>query len=228
MSDGRPVRVRRSPAEEQVPFDNADAQIRTPASLSALLGVDVASISGLAPDGGRLRGYRGAPVDGAPTPLDDLLGSLPRGDAYWAEGLTLPSPVAVPTGDGGITFIPLEASVAQSLEGCVGQVTDLPAIDAFQANLETVYTFITHSRFDAVVYTKALPAVLQTYGWDVVPPAIWDRTGVLRVRRASAEPYLSIRMPTYESGHEITIRAPKELGEDLEAWLHETGALAGD
>lgn len=45
------------------------------------------------------------------------------------------------------------------------------------------------------------------------------------VRRTSDEAAVSFRFATYEARHDVSIGAPRELAEDVHAWLAERGAL---
>jgi hypothetical protein len=90
-------------------------------------------------------------------------------------------------------------------------------------------TFITNGRYDAVVYTEALPVFFDehsTYNVEVDRslPEGAARPGILHLWTEEVD--ISIRFPTYEAGHEVTVGAPRELAEDIEAWLAETGASA--
>jgi hypothetical protein len=53
-------------------------------------------------------------------------------------------------------------------------------------------------------------------------PAGATRPGVLQL--TGALPEIDIRFPTYEAGHEVTVAAYKEFGDDLSAWLIAEGA----
>jgi hypothetical protein len=95
-------------------------------------------------------------------------------------------------------------------------------------------TFITHARYDVVAYSGALVYLLgdfATYGtvpWkvtlDETTPDDAERPGVIHLD--GTEISKKIRFPPYAAGHAVTVTQAAAFGEDLEAWLTETGALA--
>lgn len=103
----------------------------------------------------------------------------------------------------------------------------------FDALLRTS-TFITHARYDVVAYSGALVSLLgdsATYGtvpWkvtlDETMPDDAARPGVIHLDGAGIDK--TIRFPPYAAGHAVTVTQAAAFGEDLEAWLTETGALA--
>jgi hypothetical protein len=85
-------------------------------------------------------------------------------------------------------------------------------------------TFVTNCRYDAVAYTDYLRKYLETHDgatFDDAPSGA-ARPGVIRLSRDGKD--IEIRFPTYDSGHEVTIGAPREFGDDVAEWLTTTGA----
>ena len=186
--------VRRTPEDDDRISSHTETQFRDPASLQLLLGVDPASVVGLGSSNGRGTAFRCnlQLASGSEAALQSVLGPLEPTDAYWVE-----------TWCGDATL----------------EIQDQAAV-AFGQNLRRVRTFVTDDRYDALVYTEALPLLLEDLGYRVVVPPEWTRAGVLEVQSSDSEK-IRIRFPTYESGHEVTIGAPVEFGEDLAAWLAE-------
>lgn len=186
--------------------EHAARSMRNPGHLETLLGVDLSSITGLAPParGPSFRSFSRADpaeVAASETDLRAELGELDAADAYWL-------PFAPPcTGDG------VEIRMFAVFDGIIGRTA----------------TFITNARYDAVVYTEALPAILEEHltfdvELDTSLPEGAARPGVLHLRNGAGG--VSLRFPTYEAGHEVSVGAPRELAEDVEAWLAATGASA--
>lgn len=66
----------------------------------------------------------------------------------------------------------------------------------------------------------------RTKRWAAMSCAV-RRTVERRAERASSGAGKSRHnFPTYEAGHEVSSGAPRELAEDVQAWLAETGASA--
>jgi len=200
-----PYDVRRTPEEGLLLFDRAAAAMRDPATFAKLIGVDPGEVPGLAARerGDALRIFeRDDPAQVArdEASMREALGELEPADAYW---------------------LPL-------VSGCGLFEGDYTSLSAFAEILNRSHTFITDARYDSVVYTPALPPFFSQASRtevtvDTSAPAGAARPGVIRI----VGPLLdtSIRFPTYESGHEVTISAPAELAQDVRAWLEAEGAL---
>jgi hypothetical protein len=124
---------------------------------------------------------------------------LEDGDAYWL-------PRALPCG-------PFEG--------------DDKSLHAFGDILPRTHTFITNARHDGVVYTEALPIFFSTatgteVTLDQTAPVGAARPGEIRFAGETLQ--ATIRFPTYESGHAVTVGAPAAFAEDVEAWLIAVGA----
>jgi hypothetical protein len=193
-----------------------EAAVRDPAILSTLLGVPLETVHGLsAPD--RADAFRNccfgddtlATVATREQALTLALGALSPRDAYW---------------------IPLENPCHT---GDISYGAGVPTGRTFFDVLRRTNTFITRARYDAIAYPAAWPTLLRqsaTYGaeaWDVSlitdAPEGAARPGVIQL--ATPESTRSIRFPTYEAGHEVTVTAGAAFGEDVEGWLRQTGAL---
>ncbi|WP_437753513.1 hypothetical protein [Sorangium sp. So ce1389] len=142
-----------------------------------------------------------AEVAASETDLRAELGELDAADAYWL-------PYAPP---------------------CTGDGAELGMFAVFEDIIGRTATFITNARYDAVVYTEALPALFDESSifdveLDTSLPEGAARPGVLHLRSGAGG--VSLRFPTYEAGHKVSVGAPRELAEDAEAWLAATGASA--
>src|SRR5512139_3726078 len=126
--------------------------------------------------------------------MSATLGELGPNDAYWLPYVT---PCGSFLGDG---------------------VT----LNAFGEVLPRSHTFITNARYDAVVYTPALPLFLDSLSpasifVDMSEPPGAQRPGVIRL---VGEPFdAAIRFPQYEAVHAVTKSAAAELAADIEQWL---------
>jgi hypothetical protein len=202
LMDSYDVRVSRT--EAGATFDRIDRTMRDPAALERLLGIELTGIAGL-PSTQRTGAFRrldfeirlsdGRAYDRSKVPeyereLRTVLGELGPGDAYFL-------PYGLP---------------------CEPFLPDENTFEAFKGVLARTSTFVTNARWDAVVYSKALPVVLGLE-IDTSLPAGAPRPGVLH--RDGKQ----IRFPTYEAGHAVTKTAGAELGEDLRAWLEAENAI---
>jgi hypothetical protein len=203
--------VRRTRADGERILEHAQRAMRDPAQLTTLLGVQLSDVARLAPPerGASLRvlgdfiPYDMAHVAADEQALRALLGELEPLDAYWL-------PMVTP---------------------CGSFLGDYGSLAAFGDVLPRSATFITNARYDSVVYSEALPVFFATAQDIVVTldaslPAGSERPGMIVLEGADMD--ASIRFPTYESGHEVSAGAPRELAEDVEAWLRETGATPGE
>jgi hypothetical protein len=170
------------------------------------LGVDLASIARLAPPE-RGHAFRPTtPVDAASElALEVALGKLEEGDAYLLD----------------------QASQ------CDAAFTDDPlAPNRFGAALHDVPLFITHARYDAVIYAPAILRTLQDQKWSVTRddaprPGVarpgWFSVTLPEAGTGSARKLakkVQVRFPPYEdSGHEVTVTQGGDLADDVAAWL---------
>ncbi|APR74682.1 putative exported peptidase [Minicystis rosea] len=198
--------IRRSVEEGQAISARAAEMVRDPDALTTLLGVPLASIHGLAAADrvGATRVLMGEDVDeivAGEHLLRERLGELPSGDAYWLRMVT---------------------------PHCGYFLGDASSANALLEGLSRTHAFMTNARYDAVVYSPAIPFLLRSGGIqatvDESAPAGAARPGVLELTLSTGERH-SIRFPPYESGHEVTTSAAAELRADVELWLRETGAL---
>jgi len=186
--------------------EHASRAIRSPEQLEALLGVELSSIARLAP------AERGAAFrifdEHAPTSvaaeeeaLRARLGSPGPFDAYW------------------LPFV----------QPCGSFLGDGYTLNAFADVLTRSATFITNARYDSVVYSSAIPEFFASASSFEVTidrslPEGSERPGVIVLNGELLD--ASIRFPSYESGHAVSVGAPRELAEDFERWLRDTGASA--
>jgi hypothetical protein len=185
-------------------YESAISFLRDPDWFSALVGVEPESVRGLP---AAERGASQRILDGqgevalAERRLRERLGALGPEDAYWLYQVV---------GCGQ------PRNVGYAAEG----------LEAFADVVQRTRTLITNARWDAVVYTEALPAFLESLGLqayvDMARPAGARRPGLLVVGGLGVDP-VEIRFPTYESGHEVTLTAGRELGEDIVDWLASPG-----
>jgi hypothetical protein len=173
--------------------------LRNPATAELLLGVPLRDIPGLqaAQRGQAFRTWLDeleiVPTAKAEAALRTELGELARGDAYWLH------------------YAP----------HCYGMLGDPRVVAAFFDVATRTRTLLTNARHDSVVYSKAIPGYLASFGYDVVldesAPAGSARPGLLRWMGPSGP--VEVRFPGYEAGHVVTASAGRELGEDIEAWF---------
>lgn len=190
--------VRRDPTYELEVATRAQNALHDPLSLEDLLGVELASIDKFPAaertDAARLlEGYDLQQVALAEAGLRAALGDLPDTDAYW---------------------LPLRPA-------CTNMLGDVGSANALLDVMTRSRTFVTNARYDAVVYTEALPALFDLTAYDVTldtaSPAGASRPGEIVL--TSPEREVRVRFPTYEAGHAVTLSAAAELGADLRDWL---------
>ncbi|NOU29230.1 MAG: hypothetical protein HOO96_15110 [Polyangiaceae bacterium] len=177
--------------------------LASPSAVSMLLGVDLEHVPHL-PAAEREGATRFA-QDPSPAeaPLAARLGAIASSDAYF-QIQTTSCGVDLPSDPGAVRG------------------------SAFLRALRTERLFITDARYDAVVHTPAIAAVLdRTAGFRVSidresEPSL-ARPGELEVDLpANADfpaMHAQIRFPRYESGHMVARSAGRELRDDIEAWL---------
>ena len=82
--------------------------------------------------------------------------------------------------------------------------------------------FITNARYDALIYTPAIPEIMKTYAHIDVTV---DNTRGASARPGTISVALSngsraeIRFPKYESGHMVTVTAGAAFAADLTEWM---------
>ena len=116
---------------------------------------------------------------------------------------------------------------------CVGNARAVDGSDqAFVDNLRVVRTFITHARYDANVYTPAIPYVLHSKNLgasiDSAPRPGVARPGWFRVDfpaqsdGGAVAKAVEVRFPPYDAaGHMVAATQPADLAADVQAWLQE-------
>jgi pimeloyl-ACP methyl ester carboxylesterase len=194
---------------EQAGFEDSTLKPRvygalaSPSAVSMLLGVDLEAIVGLPAT--QRSGAARFPQDPSPVEatLAARLGAIAPGDAYFqlqtnACRVDLPSDPDAARGS------------------------------AFLRALRAERLFITDARYDAVVHTPAIAAVLERApGFRVSidresEPSL-ARPGELEVDLPATPDFpamhAQIRFPRYESGHMVARTAGRELRDDIEAWL---------
>jgi hypothetical protein len=193
-------------------LDNRALAVLSNASNAAsLLGTPLTAIARLRPDA-RAEAFHSsltpmaAQVAQANDALAVLLGKLSPGDSYlgfWGRQCTLlPDLNADPT-----------------------------IANVFSNNLRSTRTFLTHARYDSVIYTPAVPYIFQQQGWggqidstprsNVARPG-WFRADMPAVNGDPLRPATSVevRFPPYDSsGHMVGVSQPGELAADVEDWL---------
>jgi hypothetical protein len=173
----------------------------TESSAASLLGVPLASIPRLGPSARQGAFHPNlAAVNGvaqANAALTTLLGALGTQDAYVALfGSQCPTPA---------------------------DWMDPAVADLFVENMLSVRTFITHARYDQVVYTPAIPGAFQNAGWTVVVESA-PRAGVVNPGWFKVTDTMGhsteVRWPPYDSsGHMVAMTEGAELATDVQGWL---------
>jgi len=114
------------------------------------------------------------------------------------------------------------------VQPCGWWLGDVGTASAFISGLRQTRTFVTRARYDAVVYSPALPDFLSLanvqVSLDDQPMAGVERPGWIHVQFETGEESV-IRFPPYEAGHEVAMTQAHALSEDVESWLHEAGAF---
>jgi hypothetical protein len=192
----------RQPASYEDAIDSlALGALSTASSAASLIGVPLASIPRLGPSSRQdafhpeLNPVNG--VDPANAALTTLLGALGAQDRYIALfGSQCPTP-------------------ADWMDPYVANV--------FAQNLGSVRTFITHARYDAVVYTPAIPGAFKNAGWKVVIDSA-PRPGVVNpgwfTVTDTTGHSTELRWPPYNSsGHMVAMTQGADLATDVQGWL---------
>lgn len=199
--------VRLTADDQQALMDGTDHLVRDPDTLQALLGVSLESIEGLAAAQRGEGVVRDADPQDLPVIAEDesklrmRLGQLGPSDAYY---------------------------LGQVTPRCGGYLGDIGSAQMMFEGLSRTRAFITNARYDSVVYTPVIPTIFSRAQASVTvddrSPAGAARPGVIHIAVQGAAS-IDIRFPSYEAGHEVTMSAGAELGEDVEAWLREAGAI---
>lgn len=191
-------------------FDDIAQKIVLPDVFEAAFGVVPTQVPRLAANS-RQSAYRLAMAgDATPTPLDAELGALPPWDSYYlidASNLV------------GTAFRGADATA---------HAVEIPHVrwgDLFLDNLLYTRTMITAAERDAVIYAPAMAPALAAHTnkvtsvqEEMVPEQGNSRPGRLRVDYVNGQTRF-IRFPHYDAGHVVTLDAPEELAEDVEAFL---------
>jgi len=181
---------------------NAAAALASADASTALLGVDLATIPDLLP-AARTSAFRTTTgtADPSAAAFVSRFGALGPEDAYWS-GVECACSGYIPTQDGTAAswFIPV---------------------------LLTSRLFITNARYDAVIYSPAIPYILQHDAQlattiDTTPQAGVARPGWIHVTLPTdaGTSHVEIRFPSYtSSGHMVAVSQGADLADDVEAWL---------
>lgn len=186
-------------------------RVRDPVTLSELTGVDVTTIAWLG----------GEAHDGAvPSLLDrcesseaglvNVLGDLPDSQTYFVGALA-------------------SGRLADRYVGSWSEGYFLGITEPFLVLLRTGDAFLTNARYDLVVDARDLevllghPDVLDVR-FDMEPRPGVDRPGWVTIALWAGDGdddsmSKTLRVPTYEAGHAVSLDEPIALSRDLEAWL---------
>jgi hypothetical protein len=196
-----PYDVRQPMSYEDAITSLALGAMSTASSAASLLGVPLTSIPRLGPSARQGAFHPNlAAVNGvaqANTALTTLLGALGTQDAYIAMfGSQCPTP-------------------ADWMDPAVANL--------FVENLVSVRTFITHARYDQVVYTPAIPGAFKNAGWTVAIDSS-PRAGVVNPGWFTVTDTMGhateVRWPRYDSsGHMVAMTEGTELATDVQGWL---------
>lgn len=193
-------------------FDDLADKIVLPDVLGKCLGVDPTRIEGLsaASRKGAFRVVHAA--NASPSPLDAALGALPSWDRYFLVEVF------------DLMNLPFRGPEAVALS------VDIPDArwgDLFLDNLRHTRTLITAASRDMVIYSPAIAPALGLHTKRVASvmeeseePANSPRPGRIRVDYADGETRY-IRFPRYDAGHVVTLDAPQEFAEDVEAFFRD-------
>jgi hypothetical protein len=190
----------------------ADRALSDPSGGRALVGVDLATLPELQPASRKDAFRRASLTDpGATSVQDDQVASVEIASRLGALG---PNDYYLGTLVNSCTD---ERAVGAGLTG-----------DWFLDDLASVKLFLTHARWDSVIYVPAIPYVMQKAGIpttvDAQPRPGYARPGwidVMLPARDGRPPHsFEIRYPTYESsGHEVAACQGADLADDVEQWL---------
>jgi hypothetical protein len=126
-----------------------------------------------------------------------------------------------------------DAYVATMGPACTATTQALDAVDMgfwFLDDLLYARLFLTHARWDGVIYTPSIPYVLENAGIhttvDTAPRAGFARPGWIRFTDETADGKtkvpVEIRFPSYDdSGHMVAVTQGSDLAADAEQWLSE-------
>jgi hypothetical protein len=200
--DSDPYDVRQSRGWSQALDESAARAYADLAAAKRLLAVDPREIPRFDPSE-RADAFRGTAPDtdatqAANATLTAALGPLRPGDRY----LVYPGPAC-----------PVPGTL----------LSDSGSGNEFVANLrDGVRMFITDARYDSVIYSPAIPALLEqvaTVAVDTAPRPGVARPGWFTVTFPAGTP-IEVRFPPYDdSGHFVSVAEPQHLHDDVEAWV---------
>jgi hypothetical protein len=190
----------------------ANRSLADPSSSRSLLGVDLATVTELLPPS-RKDAFRWAPLTdpGVSSAHDDQVASTQIASRLGALG-------------------PNDYYLGTIVEACTGRQAEYADLtfDWFLDDLASVKLFLTHARWDGVIYTPAIPYVIEKAGIpttvDPQPRAGYARPGwidvMLPAREGQPAHAIEIRYPTYEnSGHMVATCQGADFTDDVEQWL---------
>ncbi len=92
--------------------------------------------------------------------------------------------------------------------------------DIFLENIKYTKTFITHAGTDIVVYTQAIPEVLEKYYADTVKKVQINSDNFIVNYNDGTK--VDVKFPYYEhSGHSVSLFYPEKLFNDVKKWIEE-------
>jgi len=120
------------------------------------------------------------------------------------------------------------ATDAQSCENSTSSMFNVWMADWFLDDVRFARLFLTNARWDSVIYTPAIPHLLETAQIptrvDTEPRAGFARPGWIRTSlpKIGSQPAqeVEIRFPSYDSaGHMVAVSQGADLADDVEQWL---------
>lgn len=195
-------------------FALVNARCNDTAVVEALLDVPLAEITDMAPSA-RGHAWRSVhedtyPTDAAAGDLDETLGALAPWDRY---------------------FLVFEVDALGSFTGLQAAQHQVEPDDPHYGehllrNLLWVDTLITSAERDLVVYTPALPDALREYATIVASIEVEPEQWTVEYQADAFAPWpapgvRTVSVPSYASGHAVSMDAPEELVADVADWLVE-------
>jgi hypothetical protein len=191
-------------------FALVDARCNDTAVIEALLDVPLSSIPDMAP-AARSKAWRtinhaNYPTDAEAGDIDESLGALAEWDRYFIAHVSLGS-------FSGIEAMQYEIGMDDPHHG-----------ENFLRNLLWVDTLITSTERDLVIYTPALPNALRDYSSIVQDVQVGAGEWTIQYQPDAFAEWpdpgsRTVRVPTYDGSHAISLDAPEKLRDDVAAWL---------